>query len=80
MTLHVKFDGKTLVPQEAVDLPIGADLEIEIRPRAEHGASKPPLQELMELADQFPANPDAPADGAAQHDHYLYGTPKRENP
>ena len=34
------------------------------------------LMDLVELAYQFPINPDAPRDGAAQHDHYLYGTPK----
>ena len=34
------------------------------------------LMDLVALAYQFPINPDAPRDGAAQHDHYLYGMPK----
>jgi len=32
---------------------------------------------LADWAEQLPADPDAPTDGAAQHDHYLYGRPKR---
>jgi hypothetical protein len=32
---------------------------------------------LAALAGEHPDNPDLPADLAAQHDHYLYGTPKR---
>jgi hypothetical protein len=35
------------------------------------------LCQLAEIAGQFPVNPDLPTDLAAQHDHYLYGTPKR---
>jgi len=36
-----------------------------------------PLMRLVEIAQRYPVNPDAPMDLAAQHDHYLYGTPKR---
>lgn len=32
-----------------------------------------PLERLVGLVD----DPDGPDDVAAQHDHYLYGTPKR---
>jgi predicted DNA-binding antitoxin AbrB/MazE fold protein len=35
------------------------------------------LAKLLEVLDQMPDNPDWPPDGAAQHDHYLYGMPKR---
>ena len=31
---------------------------------------------LLEIAYNYPVNPDSPRDGAAQHDHYLYGMPK----
>jgi hypothetical protein len=34
-----------------------------------------PLQYLARAAARTPA--DLPADAAAQHDHYLYGVPKR---
>ncbi|MBN1489194.1 MAG: hypothetical protein JXA69_04690 [Phycisphaerae bacterium] len=37
-----------------------------------------PLMDLARLAEGFPDDPDWPADGAKEHDHYLYGTPKRD--
>jgi hypothetical protein len=36
-----------------------------------------PLLELARAARRFPDDPNWPRDGAAEHDHYLYGTPKR---
>ena len=36
-----------------------------------------PLLELVKVLEAFPSDPDWPPDAAAQHDHYLYGTPKR---
>ena len=35
-----------------------------------------PQQRLVELARRFPVT-EGPSDGAAQHDHYLYGLPKK---
>ncbi|MCP4248486.1 MAG: hypothetical protein GY778_15670 [bacterium] len=36
-----------------------------------------PLMDLARLTEQLPGDGDWPADGAAEHDHYLYGTPKQ---
>ena len=36
-----------------------------------------PLMDLVRLTEHLPADADWPSDGAAEHDHYLYGTPKR---
>jgi hypothetical protein len=81
-TLRARFDGKVLVPEEAIDLPVGQTLTFHLEPaeQTENTLEHTGLQRLAELALQFEADPDAPVDGAAQHDHYLYGTPKRENP
>lgn len=68
------YDGRVLVPDEPIDLPVGASLDVSATAIDD---DKPPLVRLLELAQQFPDDPDAPTDGAAQHDHYLYGTPKR---
>jgi len=70
-TLRVRFDGKVITPMEPADLPIGREFEIQVS-----DPLKMPLQELGELLDQLPFDPDMPPDAAAQHDHYLYGTPK----
>lgn len=71
------FDGSVLVPDQPIELPVGCELDVSavIVERTEHESTA--LKRLAALADQFPGNPDLPTDGAAQHDHYLFGTPKR---
>ena len=76
MTLRAHFDGKVLVPDEPVNLPVNCALEVQVRPVAAPAAAAKPLVRLLALARQF-ALTGGPADGAAQHDHYLYGLPKR---
>ena len=36
-----------------------------------------PLLDMGLELEAMPQNPDWPTDGAAQHDHYLYGAEKR---
>jgi len=38
------------------------------------------LADIADWSKRCPSTPTSPGDAAAQHDHYLYGTPKRENP
>ena len=75
ITLRAKFDGRVLIPEGPVDLPVGKVLEVQVEERAESASA--PLAELADWAEALPSNPEAPTDGAEQHDHYLYGTPKR---
>ena len=80
--LKAHFDGKVLVPDEPVDLPLNCPLEVQVKPQKLAAALAPKhdddsLLKLVELARKFPVGPGAPTDGAAQHDHYLYGLPKR---
>jgi hypothetical protein len=73
--VKARFDGRVFVPEGPVDLPVGQVLEIVVdRPAA---PAAPPLTALLDELRSLPENPDWPADGAAQHDHYLYGTPKQ---
>jgi hypothetical protein len=77
-TVRARFDGHVLVPEEPVVLPIGPILELHYEPvelTADECARA--NADLADFAEQLPSNPDAPVDGAEQHDHYLYGTPKR---
>jgi hypothetical protein len=69
------FDGKVLVPDGPVDLPLNCPLELAVT--AVESSKTKPLADLLKALDELPANPDWPAEGATQHDHYLYGTPKR---
>jgi hypothetical protein len=43
--------------------------------------SRPIWEIIQELSSQIPIEEwaELPADGAEQHDHYLYGSPKRNN-
>jgi hypothetical protein len=70
-TLTAHFDGKVIVPDEPVQLPVGQRLQICVEL-----AEAPPARfaDLLQFAADLP---DAPPDLAAQHDHYLYGNPKR---
>ena len=76
MTLKVHFDGRVLVPDEPVNLPVDCPLRVQVEPVEGLANGDKPLLKLVEVARKFPV-PRGPADGATQHDHYLYGLPKR---
>jgi hypothetical protein len=77
--VHAIFDGKVLRPQEPVELEINGHYVLNIEPLKK--------EELIENDD---VESDAAfdlaslavktgiSDLATEHDHYLYGTPKRE--
>ena len=69
-TITAHFDGKFIVPDEPVELPIGQTLLVS----CEVVRASPRFAELLNLAADLPG---APTDLAAQHDHYLYGSPKQ---
>lgn len=78
-TLRARFDGKVIVPVGPVDLPVDREFTFHVDVEAPQSPGKSSAQRLAEkLAAR--SNSNLPADFSAQHDHYLYGTPKRENP
>ncbi len=76
IVIHAHFDGKVIVPDEPVDLAIDRALVVRIESPAE---SARPADEsaLSWLAQNAVEDADAPNDLSHQHDHYLYGTPKK---
>jgi hypothetical protein len=76
-TLKVHFDGRVLVPDEPVDLPLNRPLELSVVSCDEPSRAAAALDKLAALAHNHPIGSSKPRDLAAQHDHYLYGTPKR---
>jgi hypothetical protein len=84
---RVRFDGKVLIPTSPVDLPTDREIELSavideaslVQPTDVSPAAPRPLAALAESARQLPRVDDdpLPSDLAAQHDHYLYGTPRR---
>jgi hypothetical protein len=79
VTIKAFYDGQVLVPEEPLDLEPKQQLLLTIEAQASvpHGAATSPVKWLFENSvteDIFPH------DLSYQHDHYLYGTPKRDEP
>lgn len=58
------------------DIEFRRAIQASAPPAASSGVSGRPLARLAEAVASFPSDPQTPTDAAAQHDHYLYGTPK----
>jgi hypothetical protein len=69
--ISAHFDGKAIIPDEPVQLPVGQRLHVRVELA---GAEPARFADLCRFATELK---DAPSDLAAQHDHYLYGCPKR---
>jgi len=76
ITFNAHYDGRVIIPDEPIDLPPNQALVVQIETRS---AEQPPAREsaLAWLAANASESPDLPSDLSHQHDHYLYGTPKR---
>ena len=72
--MKAHFDGRALIPDGPVNLPVGSTFEIELTSIPESTASKRfvkyPLAELAKLLSQEP-DPGLPVDAAINHDYYL---------
>jgi len=74
-TITVVFDGEVFRPREPVDLPANSEYQLTVE-------DTPPLADVGGMPDVFRrilnrARDLGVGDLAEQHDHYLYGTPKR---
>jgi predicted DNA-binding antitoxin AbrB/MazE fold protein len=74
-TLTVIFDGEVFRPTEPVDFEPGRSYRVTIEDQAATESSTPEPGVLDDLLD-FTIDTGI-EDLAEQHDHYLYGTPKR---
>ena len=57
------------------------ELLVEVQP-AQPSTARPIWEIFEQLSQQIPIEEwsKLPSDGAEQHDHYLYGAPKRKSP
>jgi hypothetical protein len=76
-TFKVHYDGHVFVPDEPVDLPLNSPLELSVVSVDKPSGLPAALDKLAALAQKRPARASNQTDLAAQHDHYLYGSPKR---
>jgi hypothetical protein len=72
VTVNAHYDGKVIVPDEPLDLPLNQSLIVQIQPVPDEAAriEEPVLDWLAANAVDSEA---LPADLAERHDHYLYG-------
>lgn len=72
-TVTVVFDGQVLRPESPIALKPNQRYVITIQPEPVDEPLNDGWDEIAALAGTV----EAPEDWAAEHDHYLYGTPKR---
>lgn len=77
ITIDATYEDGVLKPAEALPFAEHAQVRVTVEEPA-----RPPIWErLAKLAAEAPPEELAklPTDGASQHDHYLYGSPKRSD-
>ncbi len=72
-TLHVIFDGKVLRPEEPVDLTPNTHYVVTIEHEEKLG-----IQNLWDVLGDLTGKVEGPENWSQEHNHYLYGTPKRK--
>jgi predicted DNA-binding antitoxin AbrB/MazE fold protein len=71
LTIEAVYENGVLKPDRPLPFQDRARVRLTVE-TAEHAAAR--FGDLLDLARDLP---DAPVDLSSQHDHYLYGTPKR---
>jgi predicted DNA-binding antitoxin AbrB/MazE fold protein len=84
ITIDATYEDGVLKPSQPLPLSEHAQVRVTVEPQMEAAEQSPnnevPLwEQILSLTRDLP--PEAfeglPSDGASQHDHYLYGSPKR---
>lgn len=73
-TVTAIYDGQVLRPEEPVDLEPNQRYRLTIEPDVSNDGVGDAWDTLERLASTI----DAPSDWSVEHNHYLYGTPKRQ--
>ncbi len=77
---NVYYDGEVFRPEGPVDLEPNARyvISIEAAPaRATQEVAPENGETAWDVLDRLTGSIEGPGDWASEHDHYLYGTPKR---
>ena len=81
IAVKAHFDSKVIVPDEPVDLPKNQELVIHIDLEQRHKRAASGKQSALDwIAENAVDDDSLPTDFSYQHDHYLYGTPKKQEP
>lgn len=71
--------GGVIVLDAKAKLPDGTKVEVRPVKKAARGSVMSPRARLAKLDRILAQMPPLPADFAAEHDHYVHGTPKRSS-
>lgn len=71
-TITATFDGTAFLPEWPLDIERGRRYIVTIQPIP----VTPEPTSAWDVLKKLTGTVDAPEDWSAQHDHYLYGTPK----
>jgi hypothetical protein len=74
MIVQGTLNHGSIILDQPLSLPDGTRVEVDVNPVAQAVAGTPTFLDLLEFAGCMP---DLPPDFAAQHDHYIHGTPKK---
>jgi hypothetical protein len=79
INFNARFDGKVIVPEEPVNLPQDRSFVVHVESIDEEWppAKDPSVSALQWIVDHAVDTDDLSTDLSAEHDHYLYGRPKR---
>jgi predicted DNA-binding antitoxin AbrB/MazE fold protein len=67
ITVEATFENGLFRPSHPVSLPEGTAVQLHVSPLAAQLTAEDPLKNVIGLCD-------GPADGAENHDKYIYGT------
>jgi hypothetical protein len=74
-TLTATFDGRALLPDTVLNLEPNTRYLVTIQTIE----TPPESGDLWDLLENLAGTVEAPPDWSDEHDHYLYGTPKRNS-
>ena len=77
MTLHGHIQNGAIVLDEQIPLPEGAAVQVQIITSQPVAGPETEIPTLAERLKDFIGILELPEDAAENHDHYLYGTPKK---
>jgi len=82
ITVDATYENGLLRPAEPLPFAENEKLRVTVEPQSKPTVSQsdvPIWEKILALTRDIPPEELAklPTDGASQHDHYIYGTPKR---
>ena len=72
-TIEAVFDGKVFHPEGKLDLEPNKPYVLLVSEKKQ----EPGLSDAWSILEGLTGTVDAPEDWALEHDHYIYGAPKR---